>query len=32
MGLAIISTPRGVMSGYEAWRQNVGGEVLAYIW
>lgn len=32
MGLAILSTPKGVMSGYEAWRQNVGGEVLAYIW
>lgn len=32
MGLAIMSTPNGVMSGYEAWRQNVGGEVLAYVW
>lgn len=32
MGLAILSTPRGVMSGHEAWRQNVGGEVLAYVW
>jgi small subunit ribosomal protein S8 len=32
MGLAILSTPKGVMSGYEAWRQNVGGEVLAYVW
>ncbi len=32
MGVAILSTPRGVMSGHEAWRQNVGGEVLAYVW
>ena len=32
MGLAILSTPKGVMSGYDAWRQNVGGEVLAYVW
>lgn len=32
MGLAIISTPKGVMSGNDAWRQNVGGEVLAYVW
>jgi small subunit ribosomal protein S8 len=32
MGLAILSTPRGVMSGHDAWRQNIGGEVLAYVW
>jgi len=32
MGLAILSTPKGVMSGHDAWRQNVGGEVLAYVW
>jgi small subunit ribosomal protein S8 len=32
MGLSILSTPRGVMSGYEAYRQNVGGEVLCYVW
>ncbi|WP_026369820.1 30S ribosomal protein S8 [Kallotenue papyrolyticum] len=32
MGLAILSTPKGVMSGHEAWRQNVGGEVLAFVW
>ena len=31
-GLAMLSTPKGVMSGYDAWRQNVGGEVLAYVW
>jgi small subunit ribosomal protein S8 len=32
MGLAILSTPKGVMSDYEAWRQHIGGEILAYIW
>jgi small subunit ribosomal protein S8 len=32
MGLSILSTPRGVMSGYDAYRQNVGGEVLCYVW
>jgi small subunit ribosomal protein S8 len=32
LGLTILSTPRGVMSGHEARRQNVGGEVLAYVW
>ena len=32
MGLSILSTPMGVMSGYEAFRQNIGGEVLCYVW
>lgn len=32
LGVAIISTSRGIMSGHEAKKQNVGGEVLAFIW
>ena len=32
MGTAILSTSRGVMSGREAKKQKVGGEVLAYVW
>jgi small subunit ribosomal protein S8 len=32
MGTAILSTPRGVLSGREAKKQKVGGELLAYIW
>ena len=32
LGIAILSTSRGVMSGHEAKKQNVGGEVLAYVW
>ncbi|GAC1384366.1 MAG: 30S ribosomal protein S8 [Herpetosiphon sp.] len=32
MGLSILSTPKGVMSGYDAFRQNIGGEVLCYVW
>ena len=32
LGIAILSTPNGVMTGKEAKKQNVGGEVLAYIW
>jgi small subunit ribosomal protein S8 len=32
MGVAILSTPRGVMSGREAKKQNIGGELLAYVW
>ena len=32
MGVAILSTSRGVLSGREAKKQKVGGELLAYIW
>jgi len=32
MGIAVLSTSRGVLTGHEARRQNVGGELLAYIW
>lgn len=32
MGLAIVSTPRGVMTAEQARRLNVGGEVLCFIW
>jgi small subunit ribosomal protein S8 len=32
MGTAIVSTPRGVMTGVEARKQNLGGELLCYIW
>ena len=32
LGVAIISTSRGVMTDREARKQGVGGEVLAYVW
>ena len=32
MGLAILSTSRGILSGREARKQKVGGELLAYVW
>lgn len=32
MGISIISTPRGVLSGREARRRLSGGELLAYVW
>lgn len=32
MGISIISTSRGVLSGREARRQKVGGELLAFVW
>lgn len=32
LGIAIISTSKGLMTDKEARKQNLGGEVLAYIW
>ena len=32
MGTAILTTSKGVMTGHEARRQGVGGEVIAYVW
>ncbi len=32
MGTAIITTSSGLMTGYEARRRHIGGEVVAYIW
>jgi small subunit ribosomal protein S8 len=32
LGLVIISTSRGIMSGKKAKREGYGGEVLAYVW
>lgn len=32
LGVAIISTPRGLMTDREARRQGVGGEILCYVW
>ncbi len=32
LGIAIISTSRGIMTDREARKQNLGGEVLAFIW
>lgn len=32
LGVAILSTPQGVMTGQSAWRRNVGGEVICYVW
>ena len=32
MGVAIISTSKGIMTGEDAKRQGIGGEVLCYVW
>jgi small subunit ribosomal protein S8 len=32
LGIAIISTPQGVMTDREASRKGIGGEILAFVW
>ena len=32
MGIAIISTSKGIRTGQQAWRQGSGGELLCYVW
>ncbi|MDQ3540983.1 MAG: 30S ribosomal protein S8 [Chloroflexota bacterium] len=32
LGVAIVSTPEGVLTGYEARKRGIGGEVLCTVW
>ncbi len=32
LGISIVSTPRGLMTGARARRHNLGGELLAFVW
>lgn len=32
LGISILTTPKGVMTGRQARKENVGGEVLAHVW
>ena len=32
LGVAILTTPRGVMTGHRARQENLGGEVLCFVW
>jgi small subunit ribosomal protein S8 len=32
MGIAIVSTPKGIMAGHTARKHNLGGELLALVW
>ena len=32
LGVSVISTSQGVMTGRQAWRQGIGGELLCYVW
>ena len=32
VGIAILSTSKGIMTGKQAWRRGIGGELLCYVW
>ena len=32
LGVAVLSTPEGVMTGVQARKKNIGGELLCYVW
>jgi small subunit ribosomal protein S8 len=32
LGIAIISTSKGIRTGQQAWHQGAGGELLCYVW
>ena len=32
LGISIVSTSKGVMAGHKAYRQEIGGELLCYVW
>ena len=32
LGIAVLSTSHGVMTGRHAWRQGIGGELLCHVW
>ncbi len=32
LGVAILSTAKGIMTGRQAWRRKIGGELLCYVW
>ena len=32
LGIAILSTSKGIMVGLDSWRRNIGSELLCYVW
>jgi small subunit ribosomal protein S8 len=32
LGIAILTTPKGLLTGKDARKQNLGGEILAHVW
>ena len=32
LGVSILSTSKGIMTGKQAWREETGGELVCYVW
>ena len=32
LGISVLSTSHGIMTGYQAWRQGIGGELICKVW
>ena len=32
LGISILSTPNGIISGKKAWQEGVGGELICFVW
>ena len=32
LGVSVVSTSKGIMTGQQAWKQHIGGELLCYVW
>jgi len=32
IGVSILSTSKGIMTGKDAWKNGIGGELLCYVW
>ena len=32
LGVAVVSTSEGVMTGFQARKKNIGGELICYVW
>ena len=32
VGISIVSTSQGIMTGLDAYRKGIGGEIMAYVW
>ncbi|MFA5367702.1 MAG: 30S ribosomal protein S8 [Dehalococcoidia bacterium] len=32
LGMAILSTPKGIITGKKAWQEGVGGELICFVW
>jgi len=32
LGMAILSTPKGIVTGKKAWQEGVGGELICFVW